>query len=187
MKKHLYKAISNVLSPWRGSKEYILNYIICHIPSRHVRLWILKFMGARIDSNVSMFASVNIRNVKGLTIKEGTSIGPKVLLDARKGLNIGKNVTIAYDAIIWSLHHDYNSTDFRADGAPVVIEDYAWICSRAIILPGVRVGKGAVVACGAVVTKDVPPFTIVGGVPAKLIGDRNNKLDYIPFYKLHVV
>lgn len=108
-------------------------------------------------------------------------------MDARKGLSIGKNVTIAFDAIIWSLHHDYNSTDFRADGAPVAIEDYAWICSRAIILPGVRIGKGAVVASGAVVTKDVEPYTVVGGVPAKKIAERREDLDYKPYFKLHIV
>lgn len=175
------------LSSWLASREYILNYILSHIPSRTIRLWILRIFGANIDSKVSMFANVSIRNIKGLTIGEGSSIGPKVLLDARKKLTIGKNVTVAYDAIIWSLHHDYNSIDFRSVGAPVVIEDYAWICSRAIILPGVKIGKGAVVACGAIVTKDVPPFTVVAGIPAKIIGDRNPELDYTPYYELHVV
>ena len=60
----------------------------------------------------------------------------------------------------------------------MVIEDYVWIASRATILPGVTIGKGAVVACGAVVTKDVEPMTVVGGVPARKIGERINLLEY---------
>ena len=63
------------------------------------------------------------------------------------------------------MEHDPQSPDFAIRGGPVVIEDYAWIGGRAVILPGLRIGEGAVVATGAVVTKDVPPYTIVGGVP----------------------
>ena len=65
------------------------------------------------------------------------------------------------------------------------IGDYAVIMTRAIILPGVTVGEGAMVAAGAVVSKDVPPYTIVGGVPAKKIGDRAKSLDYVcDYYRL---
>lgn len=135
-----------------------------------------------------MFYNVSLRGVKGLRIGEHSSIGPKVLLDGRAGLEIGKNVTVAYEAIIWSLSHDYNSPTFVGKGAKVVIEDYAWICSRSIIMPGVRVGKGAVVASGAVVTKDVEPFTIVGGIPAKPIGKREcNDFKYNPSFTLHII
>ena len=102
-------------------------------------------------------------------------IRPKCLLDARKGLIIRKNAVIAYEAVIWSLNHDYNDKYFCGKGALTEIGEYAWICSRSIILPGVKVGEGAVVASGAVVTKDVPPYTIVGGVPAKVIGKRERK------------
>ncbi|MDO4950423.1 MAG: acyltransferase [Bacteroidales bacterium] len=109
-----------------------------------------------------MFRSVSVRNPKGLVIERGTSIGPGVLLDARKGLHIGKNVTIACDAIVWSLHHDMNSLDFHVVGGKTEIADYAWICSRAIVLPGVKIGRGAVIASGAVVTKDVEPLCVMG-------------------------
>ena len=104
------------------------------------------------------------------------NIGPKVLLDGRCGLKIGKSAVIAYEAIIWTLNHDYNDIHFAGKGAPVEIGEYAWICSRSIILPGLKIGKGAV-ASNAVVTKDVPDFAIVGGVPAKIIGYREQK-DY---------
>ena len=93
---------------------------------------------------------------------------------------IGKNVNIGSDVKIYTLQHDYNDECFRVVGGPVIIEDYSWISVRAIILPNVKIGEGAVVAAGAVVTKDVKPYTIVGGIPAKYIGERNRKLNYRP-------
>jgi len=93
---------------------------------------------------------------------------------------IGQNVNISSEVMIWTMQHDYNSHDFRAQGGSVLVEDYAWISARVIILPGVVIGKGAVVAAGAVVTKDVPEYSVVGGVPAKVIGCRNHNLCYIP-------
>lgn len=97
------------------------------------------------------------------------------MLDGRKGLKIGRSVVIAYEAIIWTLNHDYNDVHFCGKGASVEIDDYAWICSRSMILPGIKIGKGAVVASGAIVTKDVPPYSIVAGIPAKVIGKRMEK------------
>ncbi|MHB8134986.1 MAG: acyltransferase [Anaerolineaceae bacterium] len=79
---------------------------------------------------------------------------------------------------IWTLQHDPQSPNFESIGGPVIIEDYAWVSSRVTILPNVRIGKGAVVAANALVTKDVPPYTIVGGVPAKVIGERTKDLKY---------
>ena len=181
---HLHKIVSS----WKVSFQYFFLSLIQHVPSRHFRLFMLRTMGAQVAKRVSMFHSVDIRHPQGLSIDSGSSIGPRVLLDARKGIRIGRNVTIAYEAIIWTLHHDMNSKDFRSVGEPVTIEDYAWICSRSIILPGVTIGRGAVVASGAVVTKDVPEFAVVGGVPAKVIGKREEKeLSYEPFYSMHIV
>lgn len=176
------------LNNWRSSLEWIFIAVLKRIPSRTIRIALLRSRGAKIAKNVSMFASVEIRNPKGLSISNGCSIGPKVLLDARKGLDIGKNVTIAYDAIIWTLHHDMNSADFHGCGAKTTIDEYAWICSRSILLPGIHVGKGAVVASGAVVTKNVEPYTIVAGVPAKPIGKREQiDFTYSPYFKIHCV
>jgi acetyltransferase-like isoleucine patch superfamily enzyme len=72
-------------------------------------------------------------------------------------------------------------------GGDVIIEDYVWIGSRVIILPGVRIGKGAVCASGAVVTKNVEAFTVVGVIPAKPIAKRNSKLLYTLSDKLFFV
>lgn len=184
MKKYLKKAYGR----WKVSLQWwFINTFISRFPSRHIRTFFLKVSGAKLG-NISMFGGFEIRNPAGLIIEDGCSIGPRVLLDGRKGLHIKKNVTIACEAILWTLHHDYNDLNFKAVGDKVVIEEYAWICSRVVILPGVTIGKGAVVATGSVVTKDVAPFTIVGGIPAKQIGKREEKeYHYTPAYPLHII
>jgi maltose O-acetyltransferase len=93
-----------------------------------------------------------------------------VHIDARELIQIGENVRIApYTIILDSDFHDLK--DHFADGASqaIIIEDDVWLATRCTILKGVRIGKGAVVATGAVVTKDVPPRSVVAGVPAKVI------------------
>lgn len=186
---NLKQTLIKQISPWIQTFNDVYIVIIRHMPSRRIRKLMLKAKGAKISQNVNMFASVDFRKPENLVVGSGVSIGPRVLLDARKGLIIGDNVTIAYDAIIWTLHHDMNSETFQAVGGSVEISDYAWICSRSIILPGVKIGHHAVVATGAVVTKDVLPYEIVGGVPAKKIGEREIK-DYVytpSHYKRHII
>lgn len=154
---------------------WLANSIISSFPSKHIRYYGLKFLGMKINKNVRFYQGFHIRNPKGITIEDGVSIGPKVLLDGRKGLKIGRNAVIAYDAIIWTLNHDYNDIHFCGKGGPVEIGAYAWVCCRSIILPGVKIGEGAVVASGAIVTKDVEPYTVVAGIPARMIGKREKK------------
>lgn len=110
-----------------------------------------------------------------LTIGDGTHIGDSTILDIADDVTIGNEVALGPNCVIYSHDHEYNSTSKAAwkgqlQCAPVVIEDGAWIGSGVTILPGVTVGKRAVVAAGAVVTKSIPPHTIWGGVPAKQMG-----------------
>jgi len=76
------------------------------------------------------------------------------------------------------MEHDINDPYFKETGAPVIIEDYVVIGTRVTILPGVHIGRGAVVASGAVVTHDVPEYSVVAGIPAKIISKRNSDLRY---------
>ncbi len=175
----MHKMMFFFRSHYHGFKSGVLwiicNDILAHLPSKLIRLWGLRILGLKMRRNVRFYQGFHIRSPKGISIGEGCSIGPKILLDGRMGLTIGKNVTIAYEAIIWTLNHDYSDIHFCGKGAPVVINDYAWICSRSIILPGITIGEGAVVASGAVVTKNVPPYTVVAGIPARVIGQREKK------------
>lgn len=166
-----------------GFLMWITNVFISYFPSKHVRQWFLSLAGMKMDGPVRFYPGFHIRVPKKIHIGANVSIGPRVLLDGRMGLEIGNSAVIAYDAIIWTLNHDYNDIHFAGKGAPVKIGHHAWICSRAVILPGITIGEGAVVATGAVVTKDVPPYTIVGGIPAKVIGQREEKeykYGYVP-------
>ena len=149
------------------------------IPLRFVRHAILRAFGMKINKAI-LDGAFHIRKPSKISIDEGTVIGHGVTLDGRNGITIGKNVNFSSEVMVWTMQHDYNDPSFSASGGAVVIEDYAWISVRVIILPGVTIGEGAVVAAGAVVTKDVEPYTVVGGVPARKISTRNKNLNYRP-------
>lgn len=175
MKRLIYCLKNYIRGGYVGFKDTLIERFIPSIPSSILRNILIRMSGVKASKNVFFYPGFTVRNPKGLIIEDGVNIGPKCLLDARKGLTIRRNAVIAYEAIIWSLNHDYNDLHFCGKGAPTEIGEYAWICSRSIILPGVKIGKCAIVASNAVVTKDVPDYAIVGGVPAKVIGHREEK------------
>jgi acetyltransferase-like isoleucine patch superfamily enzyme len=118
-------------------------------------------------------------NGRKITIGARNVMNFGCLLDGRKyAIRIGDDVSIGPEATILTLGHDPQSPDFEDKGGDVLIGNRVWIAYRALILPGITIGEGAVVAAGAVVTKDVPPFTIVAGNPAKKIGERSHDLTY---------
>lgn len=155
-------------------------YVPCHI----FRKTLYRICGARIGRNTSFHWRTRFFNPWNLSVGKNSIIGNDAMLDARKGIHIGDNVSFSMGVWIWTMEHDPQDPYYGVKGGQVIIEDYAWISCRAIILPGVTIGKGAVVAAGAVVTKDVPPYVIVGGVPAKKIGMRTKELHYkLNFHK----
>ncbi len=161
--------------------ELYLLHLIGKIPSHHIRRFFYRLAGIQIGKGSSMHMYLRFYNPAGIKIGKDSIIGEFCVLDGRDKLIIGDHVDIASEVMIYNSEHDINDKYFSPITAPVVIEDYVFIGPRAIILPGVKIGKGAVVAAGAVVTKDVPPFAIVGGVPAKIIGERRLKK---PSYRL---
>ena len=137
-----------------------------------------------VGTQTNFLMGLEIRKGKNISIGNSCVINKKVLLDGRGGkLIVGNNVDIAQETNIWTLEHDVHDDNHRDSGADVIIEDYVWIASRVTILPGVRIGRGAVVASCALVNKDVPPMAIVGGVPAKVLGTRKSELKYTLKYR----
>ncbi len=156
-------------------------HILVNFPSHHLRRFLMRLYGAKIGSGSSIHMGCHFFSLKNLTIGKDTIIGYGAFLDGRDKITIGDHVDIASEVMLYNSEHDINSENFEASFGPVEIGDYCFIGPRAIILPGVKIGKGAVVAAGAVVTKDVAEFAIIGGVPAEVIGERKLK---DPRYKL---
>lgn len=159
--------------------ELMLIRWVGHIPCHWTRRLFYRLAGVKIGKGSTIHMWANFFNPKGVSIGEDTIIGDHCFLDGRAPLQIGDHVDIASQVLIYNSKHDIQSKDFRPIEQSVEIGDYVFIGPRVIIQPGVKIGKGAVVAAGAVVTKDVLPFKIVGGVPAKEIGERKiKKLHY---------
>ncbi len=150
---------------------FLLHAVGC-VPIHTVRRFFYRLAGVRIGAGSAIHTGARFYNPQNIKIGVDTIIGEKCVLDGRDNLKIGNHVDIASEVMIYNAQHDIESPDFAPEREPVVIEDYVFIGPRSIILPGVTIGKGAVVAAGAVVTKDVEEYSIVGGVPAKEIGKR---------------
>jgi len=163
---------------------YVINRWISYCPFHSIRLLFFSPMLAALGNKNSFLMGVTFRNPRNIQIGDHNVINAGVMLDGRNGkLVIGNQVDIATGTYIWTLEHDPNSDDFADRAGDVIIEDHVWIGSRATILLGVRIGRGAVVAAGAVVTKDVSPMSIVAGVPATVIGTRTSALTYTKFHR----
>jgi acetyltransferase-like isoleucine patch superfamily enzyme len=160
---------------------YLTNYVVPHVPSFKLRhLWYHRVWGFEIGKGAGIHLGLFVwsfgpRQTRedGVRIGRNTRINRNCTLDVRSGLAIGNNVSISPEVMILAGSHDVNDPEFRQVPGPIVIEDHVWIGSRAMILPNVTVGRGAVIAAGSIVTKDVEPLTIVAGVPAKPVGMRD--------------
>lgn len=159
--------------------EIYLLHLIGYVPSHHIRRFFYRLSGITIGKGSTVHMGTRFYNPHNIEIGNDSIIGEFAVLDGRALLRIGNHVDIASEVMIYNSEHNIHAEHFAADSgvieSPVIIEDYVFIGPRAILLPGITIGKGAVIGAGAIVTKDVEPFAIVGGVPAKVIGERKMK------------
>ena len=153
--------------------------IVGRIPFHCVRDFYLNWYLGDYARGASVQTNCSFLNGRKVHIGAQTVINFGCLLDGRAyEIRTGENVSIGPEASILTLGHDPQSPDFADRGGAVVIGSHVWIGYRAIILPGVTIGEGAVVGAGAVVTKNVESYTIVAGNPARKIGERQRNLSY---------
>lgn len=166
--------------------RFLTNSVILKVPCYSVRhAWYRRAVGMRLGAGSTILMDVYVYmrgRVKadrpGISIGKHTVINWGCVLDGRGGLHIGDNVSVSPGVWILTDGHDMRDPLFPEILAPVQIDDYVWIGSRAMVLPGVTIGEGAVVAAGAIVTKDVSAYSVVAGSPARPIGVRPQNLQY---------
>lgn len=158
---------------------YGYNNWLGRFPSHSIRRLYLGAYLKGIGKRTWVQMGCRFLNGRKVSLGDNNSINFGCLFDGRRyQIRTGSHVSIGPEATILTLGHDPQSADFEDQGGDVVIGDRAWIAYRALVLPGLEIGEGAVVAAQAVVTKNVEPYTIVAGNPAKPIGKRNESLDY---------
>ncbi len=163
----------------------IVKFVMFFIPETHffpLKRNLLRIAGVQIAKKTRITSSVQIYPTGKISIGHNSWIGLNTTLVCAKNsiLKIGNNVDIGPQVFITTGTHEINTHNIRMAGKgvskDVIIGDGVWIGARAIILPGVKIGKMSIVAAGALVNKDVPDYSLVGGVPAKFIRDlKNNK------------
>ncbi len=158
--------------------DYLLNTFVNKIPVPQVRMALYRKAGMKVAPTSNIMMNAFVLQAHDISIGPNCIIGPSATLDGRATLTIGRNVNIAGEVLTIGGHHLVDSPTAHGALGKVVIEDNAWIAMRATILPGVTVGEGAYVAAAALVNRDVEPYTLVGGVPAKKIRDRSRNIRY---------
>ena len=139
------------------------------------RVFLLRCFGAKVGKGCIVFSSCEVWHPWNLEIGDMVALSEKVICYTVDRIKIGNQTTISRDAFLCCAGHDVTSPIMELTYAPIVIGDNCWIAARSIIMPGRTVGDGAVVAAGAVVTKDIEPWTIVGGNPACFVKKRELK------------
>lgn len=172
------RSLKKIILPFYLFVLFILNRIVTFIPFRQFRKLCYRCLGMKIGYGTQIDMGQYVLSPNKIKIGTTTHINQGCILDGRSSLIIGNNVSISHRCVFMTGSHDINSIDFEYKGLPIEIADYVFIGVNSTVLQGVIIGKGAVVCAGAVVTKDVPEYGIVAGIPARLIGFRNKDLTY---------
>lgn len=182
MTKLIKKSVKNIcrfaaLLVYYSFARYLPQYLPNGHECRKMRGAICKYIFRKCGENINIKRGAFFGSGKNIEIGNNSDIGSNAYIagiDGGDELIIGDNVMMAPDVVILTVEHKYSDVNIPmnrqgAHSSRVIIEDDVWIGIRAIILPGVKIGKGSVIAAGAVVTRDVPPWSVVGGIPAEVI------------------
>ena len=136
------------------------------------KLFLLRLFGAKVNSKAVVYSSVRIYMPWNLEMDEYACLGPQVDCYNAAKIVIGAHATISQKAYLCTATHDIYNSQYTLITSPIIIKDQAWVAADAFIGPGVTIGEGAVVGARGCVFKDVEPWTVFGGNPAKFIKKR---------------
>ncbi len=174
--------------------RYITNYVVNHLPSFRLRhAWYRRALGWQIAPGAAILLNQQVHK-EGIYGRQKVTIGQNAVINQgcvfypAGEIVIEENVSISSGTALITTVPDPQAGEIRESYQPIVVRHHAWICMRATIMGGVTIGEGAVVMTGAVVVEDVPPYTIVGGIPAKVTGERklnpaNYELAFQPLFE----
>lgn len=173
--KHIYGNSKHDLIIW-----LLYEHLVSKIPYNYgnkLRKKLLKPILGYLGDNSTISSNVKLIHPKEINIGNNVGIARDVVLDGRGYIKIDDNSIIGFESIILTCTHNYNRLDIpiKEQGMfskPILIGKDCWIGARVTILPGIKIGDGSIVGTNSVVTKDVPPFHIVGGIPSKIIRER---------------
>jgi len=151
---------------------YVLNHTIYRVLGWAGRVRLLRLFGADIGQMDAIYRSIEVYDPANLKTGYRALLGPRVDVYNKAMVTLGDNVVVSQDAYLCTASHDVTSPTMDLVVKPITIGDNVWIAAKATILPGVTIGEGAVVGACAVVAKDVPPWSIAVGNPARVVGKR---------------
>ena len=182
------KPVKRFLKKYKGNiihlllEEY-LGFITRSLPGIEgmlIRKLVYHCLCKKLGKSALIYSGVYLTHTYGIEIGNYFSINTGALIDGRGGITIGDSVMIGPNAVIVSSSHQFDKVNVPMTSLdhimqPLIIENDVWIGANTFVKGGLKIGKGAILAAGAVVEKDVPEYKIVGGVPAKIIGDRRDR------------
>jgi putative colanic acid biosynthesis acetyltransferase WcaF len=160
--------------------DYVLNHVVNRIPLTGMRMRAYAALGVQLENPDDAMISLGVEmwRAGALSMARRSVIGQRCYVDARAGIRVESDVSISREVCILTATHKVDCPDFSPTFGAVHFAPRSWIGMRAVILPGVSIGEGAVVGAGAVVSQDVDPYTVVGGVPAKFLRKRAEPMSY---------
>jgi putative colanic acid biosynthesis acetyltransferase WcaF len=152
---------------------YTLLFRISPRPFHAWRSFVLRCFGAKLGKNCHIYGRARIWAPWNLVCEDQATISDGAIVYNPERINLGSHAIVSQEAFLCGATHDYQDRGFRLIALPISIGAYAWVCARATVEPGVSVGDGAVLALGSVATRNLEPWSVYAGLPARKIKTRN--------------
>jgi putative colanic acid biosynthesis acetyltransferase WcaF len=150
--------------------------LFCRCSPRPLHLWRvlwLRIFGARLGTRCRIYPAAKIWAPWNLVCADHVCVGARAEIYNPAPVTLGSHVILSPDSYLCGATHDYNDPEFPLLAYAMTVESYAWICARAAVAPGVRVGEGAVLGLQSVATRDLQPWTVYSGHPASAVRERS--------------